>query len=163
MSDDATVTASLHIVKLVDRARDLDPEAVEELAARVEVAVAAPDRSVAVAFGLRRRGGEQPQRTAARRGRDRAIKALAPGGDLPLEQQARSSRRSLPDIAPILEMRSHKANVAGCGRLGKVACLIPESGKFDEFSETTIFDIQSGVWMSRALSHYLNQGNSGGS
>ena len=81
----------------------------------------------------------------------------------PWNNRPASSRRSLLDTAPILEMRSHKANVAGCGRLGKVACLIPESGKFDEFSETTIFDIQSGVWMSRALSHYLNQGNSGGS
>ena len=100
MSDEATVTASLHIVKLVDRARDLDPEAVEELAARVEVAVAAPDRSVAVAFGLRRRGGEQPQRTAARRGRDRAIKALAPGGDLPLEQQARLVSQKLARYRP---------------------------------------------------------------
>ena len=81
----------------------------------------------------------------------------------PWNNRPASSRRSLLDTAPILEMRSHKANVAGCGRLGKVACLIPESGKFDEFSETTTFDIQSGVWMSRALSHYLNQGNSGGS
>ena len=66
-------------------------------------------------------------------------------GISPWNNRPASSRRSLPDIAPILEMRSHKANVAGCGRLGKVACLIPESGKFDEFSETTTFDIQSGV------------------
>lgn len=95
-----TVAAAVSVFKLVDRARGHDPEAVDELVHRVQMAVAEPDRSVAVAFGLRRRGGEQPQRTAARKGRDRAIRALAPGGDLPLEHQARIVAQKLARYLP---------------------------------------------------------------
>jgi len=85
---------------LIDRARDLDADAVREVLDRIEDALTEPGRTVAVAFGLRRRGGEQPHRTVIRRGRDRAIKALTPGEGLPLEEQARIVTQKLGRYRP---------------------------------------------------------------
>ena len=90
---------AVDIAELVARARRGDPEAVEELVEHVEAALAEPARSVATAFALRRRGGEQPRRAAARKGRDKAIRALAPG-KLSLERQAQLVAQKLTRYKP---------------------------------------------------------------
>jgi hypothetical protein len=74
VSEDASITcvAAICITKLVDRARDLDPEAVEELADRVADAIKRPDRRVGAALRI------EPFRNR----RDRIVRHLAGEGSL---------------------------------------------------------------------------------
>ena len=82
MSDETTVTASLHIAKLIDRVwRVADPADARELASRVADAMERPDRRVADAFRI------EPLRDR----RDRIVRDLA--GDGSLRKQASAIRQ----------------------------------------------------------------------
>ena len=84
MSDEATVTASLHIVKLADRVqRVADPADTRELASRLAEALERPDRRVADAFRI------EPSRDR----RDRIVRDLA--GEGSLRKQASAIRRKV--------------------------------------------------------------------
>jgi hypothetical protein len=89
-----------YIRDLLDEVRRGDPIAADELVDFVENALEQPGRRVGVAFGLYRRGGEQPQHAATRQVRDRAYRAIAPR-DVPLREQvkivARKRARYRPD------------------------------------------------------------------
>ena len=89
--------ADRDIEALLDRAERSTDAAARALAERVRAAIAQPDREVAVAFGLRVRGGEPPWRTARRHKRDEAIRAFAKIHlrNLSVGAQAREIRRKL--------------------------------------------------------------------
>lgn len=91
------MTAERNFEALFNRVLRQDLAAVRELVDLVERAFANPDRTVAAAFGLRRRGGEPAWRTELRRERDSALRAFAQMqlGGMSLGQQSRHIRREL--------------------------------------------------------------------
>src|SRR5438874_2734053 len=96
MSDETTVTASLHIVKLVNRVqRFADPEDSRELARRNRLALQQPERRVSAAFGLFAK---------AIRARDDALRALA--------QERRRNGISLPDLAREVRREAVKRGIS---------------------------------------------------
>ena len=96
MSDETTVTASLHIVKLVNRVqRFADPEDSRELARRNRLALQQPERRVSAAFGLCAK---------AIRARDDALRALA--------QERRRNGISLPDLAREVRREAVKRGIS---------------------------------------------------
>jgi hypothetical protein len=71
------MTAERNFEALFNCALRQDLAAVRDLVDLVERALANPDRTVAAAFGLRRRGGKPARRTELRRERDSALRAFA--------------------------------------------------------------------------------------
>ena len=80
------------LAALIERARQRDPDAAAALADLVEHVIAVPDRRVAAAFGMGRRGGvtkTYAERLAKRNRTLRTLAALLFDDGTPIEQRAR--------------------------------------------------------------------------
>src|SRR5258708_15677460 len=89
------------IANLIERARQRDPDAAVALADLVEHVIAVPDRRVAAAFGMRRRGGVTKTHAERLAKRNRTLPALAVllfDDGIPIEQRARQLIRRVDPV-----------------------------------------------------------------
>jgi uncharacterized protein (DUF924 family) len=107
------------IAALIERARQHDPDAAVALADLVEHVIAAPDRRVAAAFGMNRRGGvakAHAERLAKQNRTLRALAALLFHDGTPIEQRARELIRRVDRF--ITATRPHERRRAEVAAMG---------------------------------------------
>src|SRR5258708_22087683 len=112
------------IANLIERARQRDPDAAVALADLVEHVIAVPDRRVAAAFGMNRRGGvakAHAERLAKRQRTLRALAAFLFDDGIPAEQRARElirmGDRVLTAAPPHTQRRAQSAAMSDARHL----------------------------------------------